>query len=127
MSNLFYFPKKSLNWIFSFLFISFFSIAEEAKNTNEESLETEKNWGIAGVIRTASIPYEAESETVSTFIPMMFFENEYVFINGMEGGVYLYEASDWQFSALMRLRYFDLPKEVQNKAGGDVEIGRAHV
>ncbi|MGN2672847.1 MipA/OmpV family protein [Aliivibrio fischeri] len=51
---------------------------------------------------------------------MMFFENEYVFINGMEGGVYLYEASDWQFSALMRLRYFDLPKEVQNKAGGDV-------
>ncbi|MUK63218.1 MipA/OmpV family protein [Aliivibrio fischeri] len=120
MSNLFYFQKKSLNWIFSFLFMSFFSFAEETKNTNEESLETEKNWGIAGVIRTASIPYEAESETVSTFIPMMFFENEYVFINGMEGGVYIYEASDWQFSALMRLRYFDLPKEVQNKAGGDV-------
>lgn len=100
--------------------MSFFSVAEETKNTNEESLETEKNWGIAGVIRTASIPYETESETVSTFIPMMFFENEYVFINGMEGGVYIYEASDWQFSALMRLRYFDLPKEVQNKAGGDV-------
>ncbi|MCP3699090.1 MAG: MipA/OmpV family protein [Aliivibrio sp.] len=82
--------------------------------------EKEKNWGIAAVIRTASIPYTAESETVSTFIPMMFFENDYVFINGMEGGVYLYQQSDWQLSALMRLRYFDLPKEVQNKAGGDV-------
>ncbi len=82
--------------------------------------EKEKNWGIAAVIRTASIPYTAETETVSTFIPMMFFENDYVFINGMEGGVYLYQQSDWQLSALMRLRYFDLPKEVQNKAGGDV-------
>ena len=84
------------------------------------SVEKEKEWGIAAVIRTASIPYVTNTETVSTFIPMMFFENEYVFINGMEGGLYLYQESDWQLSALMRLRYFDLPKEDQNKAGGDV-------
>ena len=61
----------------------------------------EKDWGIAGVVRTSIIPYVSDTETVSTFIPMMFFENEYVFIHGMEGGVYLYQESDWQLSALL--------------------------
>ncbi|RYU66997.1 MipA/OmpV family protein [Aliivibrio finisterrensis] len=105
------------------LFVSS-AYSEEYHNSEEEQVvplkEKEKDWGIAAIIRTASIPYTTETETVSTFIPMMFFENDYVFINGMEGGVYLYQQSDWQLSALIRLRYFDLPKEVQNKAGGDV-------
>ena len=96
------------------------AIASEEEVITKPSLEKEEDWGIAGVIRTASIPYATDTETVSTFIPMMFFENDYVFINGMEGGIFLYQESDWQFSALMRLRYFDLPKEAQNQAGGDV-------
>lgn len=95
-------------------------IDKEENVSSKASIEKEKEWGIAAVIRTASIPYVTNTETVSTFIPMMFFENEYVFIDGMEGGLYLYQESDWQLSALMRLRYFDLPKEDQNKAGGDV-------
>lgn len=95
-------------------------IDKEEDISLKASIEKEKEWGIAAVIRTASIPYVTDTETVSTFIPMMFFENEYVFIDGMEGGLYLYQESDWQLSALMRLRYFDLPKEDQNKAGGDV-------
>lgn len=95
-------------------------IDKEEDISLKASIEKEKEWGIAAVIRTASIPYVTNTETVSTFIPMMFFENEYVFIDGMEGGLYLYQESDWQLSALMRLRYFDLPKEDQNKAGGDV-------
>lgn len=92
---------------------------ENTENTDVIS-EKEKQWGIAAVIRTASIPYATDIETVSTFIPMVFFENDYVFINGMEGGIYLYQYRDWQLSALMRLRYFDLPKELQNQVGGDV-------
>ncbi|MEJ6060402.1 MipA/OmpV family protein, partial [Aliivibrio salmonicida] len=92
---------------------------QNTENTDIIS-EKEKQWGIAAVIRTASIPYATDIETVSTFIPMMFFENDYVFINGMEGGIYLYQYRDWQLSALMRLRYFDLPKELQNQVGGDV-------
>ena len=96
------------------------AVASEEEVITKSSVEKEKDWGIAAVVRTASIPYTTDTETVSTFIPMMFFENDYVFINGMEGGVYLYQESDWQLSALMRLRYFDLPKQAQNNAGGDV-------
>ncbi len=48
----------------------------------------EENWGIAAMYRTASIPFDTQGgdQTVSTFVPMMFFDNEYVFIRGIEGG-----------------------------------------
>ncbi len=120
------FNLKHLFFLTASFFVANLVNAEETGNDEEKqniintSAEKEKQWGIAGVVRTASIPYATDTETVSTFIPMMFFENDYVFINGMEGGIFLYQESDWQFSALMRLRYFDLPKEAQNQAGGDV-------
>lgn len=78
----------------------------------------EQTWGIAAMYRTASIPfYTADNDsTVSTFVPMMFFENEHVYINGIEGGAFLYNESDsdWRASALMRLRFVDIPMSLQN-------------
>ncbi len=120
----YFFNLQRLCLIIVALFFVKSTYPEDSHNSEEESItqikKIENSWGIAAVMRTASIPYVAETETVSTFIPMIFFENDYVFINGMEGGVYLYKQSDWQLSVLMRLRYFDLPKDAQNKAGGDV-------
>ncbi len=49
----------------------------------EESAQ-EADWGIAAVWRTANIPFDTKGSdaTVSTFIPMMFFKNDYVFLDG---------------------------------------------
>ncbi|GEM74517.1 MltA-interacting MipA family protein [Vibrio sagamiensis NBRC 104589] len=80
-------------------------------------------WGIAALKRMATIPFDTVhgDSTVSTYVPMMFFENEYVYLNGIEGGVFLYgnKQSDWLISTIMRLRFVDIPKSVQNAYGGD--------
>ena len=69
---------------------------------------SEQEWGIAAMYRTASIPFYTANDdsTVSTFVPMMFFENEHLYIDGIEGGVFLFDESDsnWRTSAIMRLR-----------------------
>lgn len=52
----------------------------------------EQEWGIAAMFRTASIPYDTSGgdQTVSSFVPMLFFKNDYVFIDGTEmGATYL--------------------------------------
>lgn len=83
----------------------------------------EQEWGIAAMYRTTSIPFDTAGgdQTVSTFVPMMFFENEYVFVDGIEGGVFLYntEESDWRVSALTRMRFIDIPQSAQNANEGD--------
>lgn len=83
----------------------------------------EQDWGIAAMFRTASIPFNTQGgdQTVSTFVPMMFFDNEYVFIRGIEGGAYLWQSEEqqWQFNALTRLRFIDIPKIAQNSIEGD--------
>ena len=89
---------------------------------------SEQEWGIAAMYRTASIPFYTANDdsTVSTFVPMMFFENEHLYIDGIEGGVFLFDESDsnWRTSAIMRLRFVDIPKSIQNAFEGDrVDFG----
>ncbi|NVD06884.1 MipA/OmpV family protein [Vibrio sp. JPW-9-11-11] len=92
----------------------------------EKGVIAEQKWGIAAVSRTASIPFITDSsdQTVSTFVPMMFFENEHVFIDGTQGGAYLYQKDRFQLNALMRLRFVDIPASAQNSYQGDaVDFG----
>lgn len=83
----------------------------------------EQDWGIAAMYRTASIPFDTSGgdQTVSSFVPMMYFENDYVFLKGTEGGAFLYESEDeaWQFNALTRMRFIDIPASAQNAIEGD--------
>ena len=95
-----------------------------------ETKHAEQEWGIAAMYRTASIPFYTANDdsTVSTFVPMMFFENEHLYIDGIEGGVFLFDESDsnWRTSAIMRLRFVDIPKSIQNAFEGDLgEVGRS--
>ncbi|MEF1291484.1 MipA/OmpV family protein [Vibrio sp. M260118] len=97
-------------------------------NAEQTSKIGEQEWGIAAVYRTASIPFETKAgdQSVSTFVPMMFFQNEHVFVNGLEGGAYLYKNDDdpFQLNAVMRLRFVDIPADVQNANQGDsVDFG----
>ncbi|SEF96810.1 MipA/OmpV family protein [Vibrio hangzhouensis] len=83
----------------------------------------EAEWGIAMVWRTANIPFDTQGadSTVSTFIPMMFFKNDYVFLDGTMAGAHLYKTDDkkLEFNAITRMRFIDIPEEEQNAVGGD--------
>ncbi|KXF82022.1 MltA-interacting MipA family protein [Enterovibrio coralii] len=79
-----------------------------------------ENWGIAATMRSATIPYtEGGSQNVSSFVPMMFYEDDAFFIHGIEGGLRLWEEDEWRLNAILRMRFIDLPREVQNEIGGD--------
>lgn len=89
----------------------------------EKATLGEQEWGIAAVYRMASIPFDTQSgdQTVSTFVPLMYFNNEHFFVDGLEGGAYLYASDDekYQLNALMRLRFVDIPASEQNALQGD--------
>lgn len=93
-------------------------VIEEAITDEDLSKHPEQTWGLAAVVRNASVPYKnpENSSNVTTFIPMMYFENDYVFLDGLSGGVYLFndESSDWTLSLLSRMRFVDIPAEYQN-------------
>ena len=54
-------------------------------------------------------------------IPMLFFKNDYVFIDGTEMGAYLYQTDDekWSLNAISRMRFIDIPASEQNAIEGD--------
>ncbi|GHA41397.1 MipA/OmpV family protein [Photobacterium aphoticum] len=83
----------------------------------------EAPWGIAAVIRGASIPYATKSvvedSTVSTFVPMMFYQGDRFFLNGTEGGMCLFRKDKWELNALVRMHFIDIPSSFQNQIGGD--------
>ena len=80
----------------------------------------EQEWAVGLIARVATIPFGTEGEgTVATMIPFILYEGERFYMRGIEGGFRLYHTGDWQFSALGRLRFFDIPKEYQNQVQGD--------
>ena len=83
-----------------------------------EETHTEHDWGLGVVVRTASIPYATDETSVSSFIPMMFYQDELFFLNGLEGGIKFFENDDWRFSALSRVRFVDIPEQYQNQFKG---------
>lgn len=78
------------------------------------------DWGVAGVVRSADIPYPAESNRVNSFIPMIFYEGKRFFWRGIEGGAHLWTNDDIEVNLIGRWRFFDIPAERQNEIQGDV-------
>ena len=76
-------------------------------------------WGIAMGFRIARIPYPASEKQVSDVIPLLFFNNRYVFIRGQTGGLKVYDKDEWQVSLIGRYRYFDIPTRFQNEIRGN--------
>ncbi len=78
--------------------------------------------GAAVVGRIDSIPYEysiSDDTTVNNFIPLFYYENEYIYMHAMTYGVKLFDTDAFQFSLLSRIRLLSIPKGLQNKVQGD--------
>jgi len=95
--------------------------AEEAL---PEPRQTQADWGIAAMVRTANIPYASQNDTVSSFVPMLFDEGERFFMRGIGGGMHVLEDEAFELNVIGRLRFVDLPNEYQNVLQGDtVDFG----
>lgn len=90
------------------------------------TIAKEDEWGIAAHIRYASVPYThlGSESHVTSFIPAIYFRNDYFFIEGTQAGLNLYKGQEFELEALLMTRYSDLPKSTQNHYGGDTaDIG----
>ena len=82
----------------------------------------DQTWGIGVAGQVDSIPYAdsvVNDESVSNFVPLFYYENEYFYLHGTTYGIKLVEGEDWQLSAMSRIRFLSIPKEYQNKVQGD--------
>lgn len=89
------------------------------ESTANNKVHQEKTWGLGVLFRNAQIPFDTEADNVTSFVPMMFYQGETFFIRGIEGGAHLYQNNDWQFNAIARMRFLDIPAEYQNAVQGD--------
>lgn len=83
-----------------------------------------KTWGIALGIRYAAVPFKTEVDSTYDVVPLIFYDHKRFFIKGLTAGFRFYDEDKWQFSAIGRYRFFDIPKEYQNVIREDgVDIG----
>ncbi len=80
----------------------------------------EKRWGVGMAARVASIPFETDlAKSVSTLMPMIFYQGEHFFFTGFGGGYRIYQQNPLSFNAIARVHFFDIPEEIQNQVQGD--------
>ncbi|MEN8256239.1 MAG: MipA/OmpV family protein [Thermodesulfobacteriota bacterium] len=96
-------------------FPSFIQAEEAVASKPEQSpsvLECkEQKWGIGFAVRMASIPFKGDDSSLHDLIPLFYYEDEYLFLDGLEGGVKLLSREDWQLRLLARWRFFDVPDD----------------
>lgn len=90
-----------------------FCVSPDTKNSKEA------DWGIGVTVRTATIAFETNDESVSSFVPLLFFDGDRFFLDGLEGGFKIYKQNSYRLDFLGRLRFFDIPREYQNEIQGD--------
>ncbi|HHH37330.1 MAG TPA: hypothetical protein ENK77_01795 [Epsilonproteobacteria bacterium] len=94
-----------------------FSVLIMARNEYDD-----QTWGAGVVGRVDSIPYYdpvVQDSSVSNFVPLFYYENEYVYLRGTTYGAKLFAGEEWQLSLLSRIRFLSIPETYQNKVQGD--------
>jgi outer membrane protein len=100
--------------------LTIFAVSGWAREETKERF-TEQDWGIAIGMRYAEIPFVTANgdRTVADVVPLMFFDNDYVYVRGLEAGIKLVNTEQFKLNALLRYRWFDIPADVQNQVKGD--------
>jgi outer membrane protein len=111
---------KEFKLIFLSILISLFILMGhdglcEEKTAEQKSVDAPLKWGIAMGLRSATIPFDANKSTVNDVVPLIFYENGPLFIDGLEFGYRVWETEKWQLSPFARYRFFDIPMEYQNE------------
>jgi len=88
-------------------------------------LAAEPTWAVGAAMRSSIIPFATDERKVATFIPFVYYDDpgSIFYFRGLEGGATFFRPGDWQFSAMGRLRFMDIPAEYQNQVQGDTFMG----
>jgi len=87
----------------------------EEENLDPQGARAPATWGIAMGIRSATIPFDDKKSVVNDVVPLIFYDNGRLFIDGLEFGYRLLKKGNWQLSPFARYRFFDIPQEYQNE------------
>jgi len=108
----------------AFTIIFVFSLSVWVSPAGAKKAEAPKIWGLSMGIRYAAIPFKTEVDTTYDIVPLIFYDHGRVFIDGLTGGFRFYDSEKWQFSAIGRYRFFDIPREYQNQIREDgLDVG----
>ena len=80
--------KHRSNLLFIIIFLLAFygqSVGEE-KPAEKKKIKAPEKWGIAMGIRSARIPFDTNKSVVNDVIPLIFYDNGRLFIDGLEAG-----------------------------------------
>lgn len=88
---------------------------ETAISPQKENLSAleckEHKWGIGFGVRVASIPFKGDNSSLHDLVPLLYYEDEHLFLDGLEGGFKMLSRDDWQLRLLARWRFFDVPDD----------------
>jgi outer membrane protein len=86
-------------------------------------IAAEPTWAVGAAMRSATIPFDSDERSVATFLPFVYYDQGTLFyFRGLEGGATFWRPGDWKFSAMGRLRFFDIPSDIQNQIQGDTSM-----
>lgn len=93
-------------------------LGEELNEEQNEQADVQwsDNWGIGIGMRRGDIPYATEEDEVYDTLPLIYFENDYFYINGMEAAGHIWKNDNHQINLYTRFRFVDIPKELQNES-----------
>ncbi|HKJ74680.1 MAG TPA: structural protein MipA, partial [Alphaproteobacteria bacterium] len=74
-----------------------------------------RTWGLALGLRSAEIPYDAETNRVNDLIPLLYYERGRLFVRGLTVGYTVWDGGDLQLNAIGRYRFFDIPADLQQR------------
>ncbi len=95
------------------------AVDEQTETPATAALRHQADWGVAVVLRIAEVPYVSEENRVSTFIPLLYYEGTRFFMRGLEGGAHLWRGETTEVNAIARLRFVDVPPELQEDVAPD--------
>lgn len=90
-----------------------------AQEPSAQRMYPEQRWGIGIGLRYAEIPFASTDRTVADLVPMLFYEDEWFFLNGMEGGAKIFGGERWRINAYLRYRFPDTPPEYREEIRRD--------
>jgi outer membrane protein len=96
------------------------SLFASENNTSVTSSYKEVPWGAGAVVRTTNIPFgtpfaKEEGEHTSSFIQLLYYQGEHFYMDGTEFGYRASLSEKWSLAAFTRLRFADIPEDLQNQ------------
>lgn len=93
--------------------------ARETKSARQAN-NPKKKWGVGFGFRAASNPYVEGDSVLEDVFPLLYYDSNFFYLDGLEAGVKLLTTEDWRLNLMGRWRFIDVPEEYNDQIDGDV-------